>query len=83
MEIYVKEFSLLLKRILKERFLKKIKDNSIDKSFNDEITKDLKSLIELMDNQDLNSYIKKVVDFSFNANKYFNDNEPWSLKKRL
>ena len=34
-----------------------------------------------MDNQDLNSYIKKVVDFSFNANKYFNDNEPWSLKK--
>mgnify|MGYP001287406429 CR=1 FL=1 len=34
-----------------------------------------------MDNQDLNNYIKKVVNFSFNANKYFNDNEPWSLKK--
>ncbi len=65
----------------KGKIPKKIKDNSIDKSFNDEITKDLKSLIELMDNQDLNSYIKKVVDFSFNANKYFNDNEPWSLKK--
>ena len=74
---------ILLKRILKERFQKRKlkKSDSIDKSFNDEITKDLKSLIELMDNQDLNSYIKKVVDFSFNANKYFNDNEPWSLKK--
>ena len=33
-----------------------------------------------MDKQDLNSYIKKVVDFSFNANKYFNDLEPWALK---
>ena len=37
-------------------------------------------LILHMDNQDLNNYIKKVVDFSFNANKYFNDMTPWSLK---
>ena len=73
-------FSFIEKNF-KGKIPKKIKDNSIDKSFNDEITKDLKSLIELMDNQDLNSYIKKVVDFSFNANKYFNDDEPWSLKK--
>ena len=29
----------------------------------------------------MNDYIKKVVDFSFNANKYFNDLQPWSLKK--
>ena len=34
-----------------------------------------------MNKQDLNNYIKKVVEFSFNANKYFNDLEPWSLKK--
>ena len=34
-----------------------------------------------MDKQDLNNYIKKVVDFSFEANKYFNDLQPWSLKK--
>ena len=34
-----------------------------------------------MDNQNLNLYIKKVIEFSFNANKYFNDQEPWSLKK--
>ena len=40
------------------------------------------ALKELMDNQDLNLYIKKVINFSFNANKYFNDEEPWSLKKK-
>ena len=34
-----------------------------------------------MDDQNLNLYIKKVIEFSFNANKYFNDQEPWSLKK--
>ena len=38
-------------------------------------------LISLMDNQDLNNYIKKVVDFSFDANKYFNDLQPWAVKK--
>ena len=37
-------------------------------------------LISLMDKQDLNNYIKKVVDFSFEANKYFNDHKPWELK---
>jgi methionyl-tRNA synthetase len=38
-------------------------------------------LIFDMDKQDLNSYIKKVVEYSFSANKYFNDLEPWALKK--
>ena len=38
-------------------------------------------LISRMDNQDLNNYIKIVVDFSFEANKYFNDLQPWALKK--
>ena len=60
---------------------KKVKNNSIDETFNNEIIDNIKSLIDLMDNQDLNNYIKQVVNFSFNANKYFNDNEPWSLKK--
>ena len=35
-----------------------------------------------MDNQELNEYIKKVVSFSFDANKYFNDSEPWAVKKK-
>ena len=34
-----------------------------------------------MNNQNLNEYIKMVVNFSFDANKYFNDSEPWVLKK--
>ena len=34
-----------------------------------------------MDNQELNEYIKTVVNFSFDANKYFNDSEPWAVKK--
>ena len=35
-----------------------------------------------MDNQELNEYIKTVVSFSFDANKYFNDSEPWTVKKK-
>jgi methionyl-tRNA synthetase len=34
-----------------------------------------------MNQQDLNNYIKQVVEFSFEANKYFNDLQPWALKK--
>ena len=37
-------------------------------------------LIELMNKQNLNEYLKEVIGFSFNANKYFNDSEPWSFK---
>jgi methionyl-tRNA synthetase len=35
-----------------------------------------------MNKQNLNEYIKMVVNFSFEANKYFNDFEPWALKKK-
>ena len=35
-----------------------------------------------MNNQNLNEYIKTVVNFSFEANKYFNDSEPWAFKKK-
>ena len=52
-----------------------------DKKLSNEIVEQLPKLKELMDNQDLNLYIKKVIQFSFNANKYFNDQEPWNLKK--
>ena len=34
-----------------------------------------------MNSQNLNEYIKLVVNFSFEANKYFNDSEPWAVKK--
>ena len=35
----------------------------------------------MIDKQDLNNYIKKVIEYSFDSNKYFNDSEPWSVKK--
>ena len=45
------------------------------------LKKDIPNLIKLIDKQDLTTYIKKVVDYSFEANKYFNDSEPWAVKK--
>ena len=33
-----------------------------------------------MNNQNLNSYIKSVINISFLTNKYINDEEPWKLK---
>ncbi len=56
-------------------------ENEKDLSLIKKTTDNLPNLIELIDKQELNIYIKKVIDFSFNANKYFNDMEPWSLKK--
>lgn len=52
-----------------------------DKILIDNQISSVPQLINSMDNQDLNNYIKKVIDFSFIANKYFNDSEPWALKK--
>ena len=42
------------------------------------LTKDLK---KEMNNQNLNNYIKSVINISFLTNKYINDEEPWKLKE--
>ncbi len=72
-------------------FLKKNCDNKIpkgkkfievDKKLISNLKDSLPKLKSLMDNQDLNEYIKMVVNFSFEANKYFNDSEPWAIKKK-
>ena len=52
-----------------------------DRELLDDIIKKLPKLKQMMDNQELNSYIKEVINFSFNSNKYFNDLEPWKIKK--
>ena len=52
-----------------------------DKKLTDNLKLNVTNLIKDIDNQDLSSYIKKVVDYSFEANKYFNDTQPWALKK--
>ena len=53
-----------------------------DKKLNNQITESLSELRNLMDNQELNQYLKKVINISFDANKYFNDQKPWSLKEK-
>ncbi len=72
-------------------FLKKNCNNKIPKSNqfqkNDlklinNIENNLPKLIDLINNQQLNEYIKLVVEFSFEANKYFNDSEPWKFKEK-
>ena len=39
------------------------------------------TLRNTMKNQNLNNYIKSVINVSFLTNKYINDEEPWKLKK--
>ena len=56
--------------------------NNQDKKLLDNLKDNLPKLITLMNNQELNEYIKTVVSFSFDANKYFNDTEPWTVKKK-
>ena len=38
------------------------------------------SLTDLIDKQDLNSYMNFIIESLFLANKYFNDQEPWNKK---
>ena len=53
----------------------------VDNDLLNDLVNKVPELISHVDEQDLNNYIKKVVDFSFKANKYFNDSQPWALKK--
>jgi len=39
-----------------------------------------KELREFMEDQNLNNYIKSVINISFITNKYINDEEPWKIK---
>ena len=55
--------------------------NDLDKKLNNDLINSVPKLIDLMNNQNLNEYIKIVVGFSFDANKYFNDSKPWAVKK--
>ena len=52
-----------------------------DETVTKDLTKKVPDLKKLMNKQELNHYMKEVIDFSFTANKYFNDLKPWDLKK--
>jgi methionyl-tRNA synthetase len=51
-----------------------------DKKLIDQTNILTKNLRRDMYNQNLNNYIKSVIDISFLTNKYINDEEPWKLK---
>jgi|TARA_B100001059_G_scaffold69237_1_gene66267 methionyl-tRNA synthetase len=70
-----------IKKNCKNKIPKTSKINNEDKELLDNLRNNLPILINLMNNQNLNDYIKMVVKFSFEANKYFNDSEPWAVKK--
>ena len=57
------------------------KFNAVDNKLLNQLKNNVPNLIKLMNNQNLNEFIKIVVSYSFDANKYFNDSEPWSVKK--
>ena len=71
-----------IKKNCDNKIPKSSKLHSVDKELLDNLKDNLPKLINLMNNQDLNEYLKMVVGFSFDANKYFNDSEPWSVKKK-
>ena len=52
-------------------------DNNLIKR-TEELTLNLRNEME---NQNLNNYIKSVIEISFLTNKYINDEEPWKLKE--
>ncbi len=70
-----------IKKNCNNKIPKKNKLNESDIKLIGNIKNNLTKLIEYINNQNLNEYIKMVVNFSFEANKYFNDSEPWVLKK--
>ena len=53
----------------------------VDNSLIDNLTNSYPDLQKNMEQRDLNTYLKKVISFSFDANKYFNDSEPWAVRK--
>ena len=72
-------------------FIKKNCNNKVPKTNNfketdtkliNNIKDNIPKLIDLINKQNLNEYIKTVVNFCFEANKYFNDSEPWLFKKK-
>ena len=63
----------------------KVKSNNAQTNADKNLINETKSLIKNlrneMENQNLNTYIKSVINISFLTNKYINDEEPWKLKK--
>jgi methionyl-tRNA synthetase len=59
---------------------KDIKFQKDDLNILDKYKDNLTIIREKIDNQDINFYIEYIVNSLFEANKYFNDQEPWNKK---
>ena len=62
---------------------KKIKFNDDDYKILNNYKDNIELIREKIDNQDINYYINFIVNSLFEANKYFNDQEPWNKKEDL
>tara|TARA_B100001559_G_scaffold317752_1_gene323499 strand:+ start:326 stop:1867 length:1542 start_codon:yes stop_codon:yes gene_type:complete len=71
-----------IKKNCSNKIPKPKKLDNVDLKLLNSLKDNIPYLIKLMNNQNLNEYIKTVVGYSFEANKYFNDLEPWSVKKK-
>ena len=60
-----------------------IEFNNDDKKILDNFTNNTELIREKIDKQDVNFYIDFIVNSLFEANKYFNDQEPWKKKNDL
>ena len=60
-----------------------IKFENDDLKILDKFKLDLNLIREKIDNQDINFYISFIVNTLFEANKYFNDQEPWKKKDNI
>ena len=59
---------------------KKIRFEKDDLKILDKFKDNLEKIRKKIDNQDINFYIDYIVNSLFEANKYFNDQEPWKKK---
>tara|TARA_B100000963_G_C22613213_1_gene665934 strand:- start:1836 stop:2471 length:636 start_codon:yes stop_codon:yes gene_type:complete len=71
-----------IKKNCSNKIPKAKKLQNVDLQLLNSLKNNVPNLIKLMNKQDLNEFIKLVVSYSFDANKYFNDHEPWSVKKK-
>ncbi len=67
----------------KSRIPEKIKFEKDDMKILNEFSQNLDNIRSEIDNQNINYYIDYIVNRLFEANKYFNDQEPWKKKDDL
>jgi len=70
-----------IKNNCKNKIKKSNKNSNADQELINKTKTLTKDLRKDMEDQNLNNYIKSVINISFITNKYINDEEPWKLKK--